>query len=57
MVAGILDVYRFAYFIGRFLQIIFYTSSPVVNKFLQVEWIHDFFSWSFKKTNWNGLKN
>jgi cytochrome c-type biogenesis protein CcmF len=33
-------------------QIIFYTSSPVVNKFLQVGPIHDFSNWLSTKTGW-----
>lgn len=36
-------------------QIIFYTSSPVVNKFLKVEVVHNFCQWLFDKTNWDWL--
>ncbi len=34
-------------------QIIFYTSSPVINKFLQIESIHNFFAWLNTTTNWS----
>ncbi|MDQ3108438.1 MAG: cytochrome c biogenesis protein CcsA, partial [Bacteroidota bacterium] len=34
-------------------QIIFYTSSPVINKFLQVEYVHNFFQWLDDSTNWS----
>jgi cytochrome c-type biogenesis protein CcmF len=34
-------------------QIIFYTSSPVVNKFLKIDSIHEFFQWLMVKTNWS----
>lgn len=34
-------------------QIIFYTSSPVINKFLKIESIHNFFQWLDTSTNWS----
>ncbi|MEO5645815.1 MAG: cytochrome c biogenesis protein CcsA [Bacteroidia bacterium] len=33
-------------------QIIFYTSSPVINKFLRIDIIHSFFQWFYDTTGW-----
>ena len=33
-------------------QIIFYTSSPVINKFLKVDYIHSFWQWVYDGTGW-----
>ncbi len=33
-------------------QIIFYTSSPVVNKFLKIDNVHQFCQWMFNSTGW-----
>jgi cytochrome c-type biogenesis protein CcmF len=37
-------------------QISFWTSSPVVNKFLAIDSIHNFFAWLQNKTGWESLK-
>lgn len=38
-------------------QITFYTSSPVVNKFLAIDGIHNFFQWLYDTTGWQKLKS
>lgn len=37
-------------------QIIFFTSSPVINKFLMVGPVHDFWQWCYNGTHWGWLK-
>ncbi len=38
-------------------QIIYWTSSPVVNKFLAIDFIHSFADWLWKATEWKWLEN
>jgi len=38
-------------------QIVYWTSSPVVNKFLAIDFIHSFFDWLWKATEWKWLES